>query len=234
MDTLHRVHIQPWPSEALLRLGVVLVSCFFWFALLISIIGPLYGFIIGIGVFFAQVAFVAHIRGSGVKLGPQQFPDLYQRVQHLAQRIGLPRCPDVYIMESGGALNAMAMRFFRARMVILYSDLLDACADDPAARDMIVAHELGHLHAGHLNFSWFLFPGRLMPFLGHAYSRACEFTCDRYGMALCGGEGGGDRDGALRGLAILAAGAKFGPQVNLRAFVEQKQDLDSGWMSIGT
>jgi len=68
----------------------------------------------------------------------------------------------------------------------------------------------------------------VVPFLGAAYSRAREYTCDRYGAALCG-----DRQGALRGLAILAAGGTHGPQVNLESLVAQRRDLNTGWMTLG-
>ena len=107
------------------------------------------------------------------------------------------------MLQTGGALNALATKLFGSNLIVLYSDLVEACDENEAALDMIVAHELGHIKAGHLRFMWFLLPGMMVPFLGTAYSRAREFTCDRYGFS---GAGGGD--GALRGLAILSAGAK--------------------------
>jgi hypothetical protein len=67
----------------------------------------------------------------------------------------------------------------------------------------------------------------LVPFLGTTYSRAREYTCDRYGAALCG-----DPKGALLGLAILAAGGAHGPRVNLAAFTRQREQLDTGFMTL--
>src|SRR5262249_12956396 len=95
-------------------------------------------------------------------------------------------------------------------------------------RDMVIGHELGHIKAGHLRWIWVIAPGMFVPFLGGAYSRAREYTCDRYGAALCG-----DRQGALLGLSILAAGGAKGPQVNLAAFVNQSRDLNTGFMTLG-
>jgi hypothetical protein len=46
-------------------------------------------------------------------------------------------------MQAGGNLNAFATRFRKANFVVLYSELLSACGDNTAARDMIIAHELG-------------------------------------------------------------------------------------------
>lgn len=220
--------VDRWPSEIPLRVLVILASLGLWAALVLSIFGIVYVALIAVFLFFSHVAFITHVRGSAVRLGPQQFPRLWNRVVELSQQAGLAEPPEAYVMEAGGSLNAFATKLFRGRLMVLFTDLLDACGEDEAARDMVVGHELGHLKCGHLD--WFLLtaPGRLFPFLGAAYSRACEHTCDRWGAALCG-----DPGGATRGLAILAAGGAHGPHVNLAAFVAQRESLDTGWMTIG-
>jgi hypothetical protein len=91
-----------------------------------------------------------------------------------------------------------------------------------------VAHELGHLHAGHLRRRWLIMPGLFTPFLGSAYSRACEFTSDRYGIAATR-----ERERALDGLVILAAGGRQAGLVNRRALVAQTGDLKGFWMHLG-
>lgn len=222
------VQVERWPSEVPLTVFVVLASLGIWAMLALTIIGLIYVLFIFLFLFFVHLAFVTHLRGSAVKLGPEQFPELHARVVDLGRRAGLEKLPDAYLMQAGGSLNALATKFFRGRMIVLYSDLLDACGDDRAARDMVIGHELGHLRSGHLDWLLFKAPGALVPFLGAAYSRACEYTCDRWGAALCG-----DASGASRGLAVLAAGGRHGPRVNLRAFVAQQEDLDTGWMTIG-
>jgi len=196
--------------------------------LIVSIFGLIYVALIGLFLFFAHLAFVTHIRGSAVRLGPEQFPELHRRVEELAARAGIGKMPEAYLMQAGGTLNALATKFLGTQMIVLYSDLLEACGDDESARDMIIGHELGHIKAGHLRWIWLLIPGLIVPFLGAAYSRAREFTCDRYGAALCG-----KRKGALLGLSILAAGARHAPGMNLQAFVSQRRQLDTGWMTLG-
>lgn len=222
------VAVEPWPSELPLKVLVVLASIAIWMLLVFSLLGIVYAAFIGAFFFFAHVAFVTHVRGSAVKLGPTQFPELHTRVVELAHRAGLTDVPDAYLMQAGGSLNALATKLFRGRMIVLFSDLLDACGDDEKARDMVIGHELGHLRSGHLDLFWLKAPGAFVPFLGSAYSRACEYTCDRWGAALAG-----DRAGATRGLAILAAGGRLGPAVDLPSYVAQRQDLDTGWMTIG-
>lgn len=226
--SVNRVTVAPWPTEQLLFALVLIVSLMLWAAILLSIFGAIYGLFIAVALFVVHLLLIVHVRGSGVRLGPRQFPDLDRRVRELALQAGLTDMPAAYLMESGGALNAFATRFLRSRMIVLYTDLLDACGSDRAARDMVIGHELGHIKQGHLDWSVLIAPGMFVPFLGQAYSRARELTCDRWGAALCG-----DRAGALRGLAILAAGGQHGPKVDLESFAAQRQDLDTGWMTVG-
>lgn len=222
------ITVDRWPSEMPLLVLVAVVSLAVWAVAAISIVGLAYAAILGAFFFVGHAVFVAHVRGSAVRLGPEQFPEVHAAVERLSGRMGLTPVPDVYLMQAGGALNAFAAKFFRSNIVVLFSDLLDACGDDEAARDMIIAHELGHIRAGHLRGAWFLLPGSLVPFLGTALSRSREYTCDRYGLA-----GAGRRDSALAGLAILAAGGIHGPQVNREAMVRQREQLNTGWMRIG-
>ncbi len=224
-----QVRVRVSPAELPLKLLVILSSLALFAALALSIFGAVYAVFVAGFLFFGHVLHITHIRGSGVRLGPEQFPEIHQRVLDLANAAGMSNPPTVYLMQQGGALNAFATKLFRGRIVVLYSDLLDACGDNHVARDMVIGHELGHHLAGHLDWIWLTVPGRFVPFLGAAYSRACERTCDRWGAALCGG----DADGAARGLAILAAGGRLGPQVDLDAFAAQQQDLDTGWMTVG-
>ncbi len=227
--THERIEVARWPSERPLFLLAMLVSLVLWVVLIVSIVGLFYAIIFGVLFFVMHLAFVAHVRGSAVRLGPDQFPEIHAAVERIARRMGLEPIPDVYLMQAGGALNAFATRFLGRHLVVLYSDLLEACGDNTGARDMIIAHELGHVLAGHLKWHWVMMPANFIPFLSQALSRAREYTCDRYGLA-----GAGSTDQALLGLAILSAGAKHGPLVNRRAFVAQRSFLDSGWMTIGT
>jgi Zn-dependent protease with chaperone function len=220
--------VRRWPTERPLLILNGLASAGLWALFMrspqaLAYLAATFGFMA-----LMNVAFVAYIRGSAVCLGPEQFGDLYARVCELARRMGLRRMPAVYLMQQDGALNAFAMRFLRSHMVVLLSDLLEACGDNRAAENMIIGHELGHIRAGHLRARWLLMPSSVVPFLGSALSRAREYTCDRYGAAAAG-----DCDGALVGLAILSAGGRFGPFVNRAALASQRRDLRTGWMLVG-
>ena len=227
-DARGTIAIQRWPAERPLFVLATIISVLMWFILTITIVGIAYAAMFGLFFFFIQAVFVAHVRGNGVRLGPDQFPELYARVQEIGRRMGMEQVPDAYLMQAGGALNAFATRFLRRHIIVLFSDLLEACGDDHGARDMIIGHELGHVHAGHLRWHWFLLPSNFVPFLGPALSRAREYTCDRYGRASAGSD-----ESAQLGLAILAAGGRYGRLVNRQALVRQRTDLATGWMTIG-
>ena len=222
------IHVSRWPSERPLFAISLLAAIVLWVVICVSVVGLVYAVALGLFFFVMRLGFIAHVRGSAVRLGPDQLPELHARVELLARRMGLARVPETYLMQAGGSLNAFATRFFRANIVVLFSDLLDACGDDEAARDMIIAHELGHIHAGHLRWHLLLLPASVIPFLGSALSRAREYTCDRYGLA-----GAGSPTGAVRGLTILAAGPKQAAHVNHAAFVRQREQLNTGWMTLG-
>lgn len=219
--------VERWPSELPLTALVTIAALVMWAVLFVSVIGIVYAVFLGVFFFVAHAIAVAHIRGSAIRLAPDQLPALHARVQELAARFGM-EMPQAYLMQAGGALNAFATRFLGADMLVLYADLLDACGDNESARDMIIAHELGHLKLGHVQWWWLRMPGAVIPFLGSALSRAREYTCDRYGKA-----GAADADGALLGLTILAAGKHHASSVNRQRFVRQQEDLNTGWMRIG-
>ena len=217
-----------WETEIPLLVLVAIAAAGMWFFLFVSIIGIFYGLFFAVFFFLAHVGFIAHLRGSAVKLGPDQMPELYARVQRIGQRLGLEKMPDAYVMQAGGSLNALATKLLGSSFIVLYSDLLDACADDEEAADFVIAHEIGHLKAGHLRFNWFLILGQLVPFLGGAYSRAREYTADRYGFAAVT-----DRRAAIHGLTVLAAGGTHAKKVNLSTFMNQRRDMTGVLMTLG-
>jgi hypothetical protein len=123
-------------------------------------------------------------------------------------------------------LNAFATKFLSRRFVILLSDLVDQC-QDPKQLDFVVGHELAHHAAGHLTWRVVLAPAALVPLLGPAYSRACEYTCDRAGASVCG-----DTEQAMRGLVVLAAGGRMAQAADLESFLGQADDAGQFWMAV--
>ena len=221
------IEVEPWPSETPLFVVSLLIALIVWLVAVVSVIGLIYAMFFVVLFWFGHLLFIFHVRGNSVRLGPDQFPELFSRVETIAQRMGLERVPEVYLMQAEGALNAFATRFLGADIVVLFSDLLEACGDNEAARDMIIGHELGHVARKHIRSAWFLFPARIVPFLGQALSRAREYTCDRYGLAAAGRP-----EAALTGLTILAVGGRHGPRVDRKAMARQIPSIETGWMTL--
>jgi Zn-dependent protease with chaperone function len=215
------------PCEKKLFLFSFVFSLLLWTILVISIVGLVYGLAIGFFLLAAHALMLAYIKGHAIKLSEQQLPELYARVRTACKTLGIERLPEVYIMQAGGMLNAFATKFFGRNFVVIYSDLLEACDERGRELDMIIGHELGHLALGHLKWLLFLAPGKIIPWLGAAYSRACEYSSDRCGLEVVG-----DLNTASRGLVVLAAGGKYASQVNLNQFVRQAAENSGFWGTI--
>jgi Zn-dependent protease with chaperone function len=186
--------------------------------------------IVTYALIFSVLGLLAHglalgrIRGNAVRVSERQFPLVQRLAVAHARRLGLAQVPSVYVIQSGGLLNAFATRFLGRDFVILYSDVLDlALTRGEAAVGFIVGHELAHVARGHLKYRWLTAPGRLFPYLGAAYSRACEYTCDRLG-AFC------QPDGAISGLLVLAAGKQLHAHVDVREYAAQAVSEQGFWV----
>lgn len=153
---------------------------------------------------------IGYIRTNGVKVTERQFTDLHHTYQRVGQEMGIRLLPDVYILQAGGVLNAFATRFFQKNMVILYSDIVELSRDGYTKEvEFVIAHELAHIRRNHVQKQWAMMLGGWIPFLGSAYSRACEFTCDRMAAHYIQ-----DQAASKRALTILAIGGKLAKEVS--------------------
>lgn len=206
--------------------GICLVVSILLYLVLASIIlagGPtsgivLFYLVIGIaGVFIFHGLFLGHVRGNGVRVSERQFPELYAVAERHCRRLGMTETPAIFVLQSGGTLNAFAARFLGRNFVILYSDVL-ALANQKGEKavSFVVGHELGHIRRKHMTRRALLYPAMIFPFLGGAYSRACEYTCDRFGNAL-------EPEGGIDGLLVLAAGRELYAQVDKSEYISQRE-----------
>ena len=204
------------------------VSCFFWLGLVVGTFGIalLYAPLFLVGYLFAQSGFISMVRGSGVKVSRGQLPEIQERLERCCTKLEMEEVPEAYVLNAHGLLNALATRFLRRHYVVLFSDVVDALADQPDALDFYIGHELGHIKRGHLAWGWFLAPASVLPVLGAAYSRAREYSCDLHGLACCD-----DPRDAACGLAVLAAGERSIEKLNLQDFARQSEETGGFWMS---
>lgn len=214
-------------KERTLFVIAALVSGLFWLVLVGVTFGLALLWLAALFLFylFAQAAFITYIRGNGVKISAEQFPDLHERLQRCARTVGLADLPDAYILRTD-FFNALATRFLGRNYVVLFTDVLDALEDRPGAVDFYIGHELGHIHRRHLVWNAFLLPALVLPLLGSAYRRAEEYTCDRYGAACC--ETAEDVRAAI---AAIAAGNTRWKSINVEAYMAQAAATNGFWMS---
>lgn len=217
-----------YPKEKPLFTIMVVVSAIFWLVLVVETFGLalLYLGLFALIYLFAQSAFISFLKGSAVKLSPQQFPDLHQRLLDCCTKLGIKKVPEAYLMHGNGIFNALATRFLGRDFLVLYSDVVDALEENPGAINFYIGHELGHISRRHLLWGPFLFPAGLMPLLGAAYSRAREYTCDRHGLACV--DSGQD---AIYGLSALAAGATRWKDLHKGSYIAQAEANSGFWMS---
>jgi len=169
---------------------------------------------------------IAWIKGTAVKISPNQLPELHKRFQFCCQQLGMAQMPEAYLLHGNGMFNAFATRFFGRNFVVLLSDVVDAMEDQPDGINFYIGHELGHIRRGHLTGHIWRAPALWLPLIGAAYSRAKEYTCDLHGRACCA-----NAESAARALVALAAGAHQWRQVNLADYAGQSRADAGFWAS---
>ncbi|MBP2655269.1 MAG: peptidase [Firmicutes bacterium] len=204
----------------------LIISILIYLMLVLSIVGIVYiimGVVIG---FIVQGLAVGQIRGNGVRISESQFPEVYKLADQIASKMEIKQMPPVYIIQSGGLLNAFAMRFLGRNYVVIYSEVFElAYEQGEDALAFILSHEFAHIKRKHLSWRWFLFPSTFIPFLSQAYSRACEYTCDRIAAY-------NQPAGAMAGLLVLAAGKRLYKNVDAAEYVKQANREAGFWIWI--
>jgi Zn-dependent protease with chaperone function len=212
------------PKEAIYFTICIVVAIALYAALVLLILSGtpagvtvLFYTVLGVvGYFVLHGIMIGRIRGNGVRVSERQFPELMKMAAAHARRLGMADTPEMFVLQSGGMLNAFADRFLGRNFVILYSDVLAlATQKGEKAVSFVVGHELGHVRRRHMTRRALLYPAMIFPFLGSAYSRACEYTCDRVGNAL-------EPDGSIDGLLVLAAGRDLYTQVDAAEYAKQR------------
>lgn len=214
------------PSEKFLFIILAFISVMTYLLLIVSLIGILYLIFAAIFSTIVKGILIGSIKGNAIKLSHTQLGDIYNEYTQLAKQMGFDEVPDIYLIQSGGDLNAFATRFIGRDFVVVYADVLEMAYEEGLDEvKFILAHELGHLKANHLRRRWLIGVGLMIPLLGHAYLRACEYTADRYGAYY-------SPNGAQKGLLLLAAGKKLYKNVDIDQYIKQTSEEKGFWVSV--
>lgn len=218
-----------YKNEKKLFTIMLVISVLAWIGLLVGTMGLVLIYVLAFLVFYllAQSAFISYLKGTGVEITAEQFPDLHEKVVACSNKLGMEKIPAAYLLHMGGAFNALATRFLGKNFIVLYSDIVDALEEHPDALNFYIGHEVGHLKQKHLIWGPVLIPAAFLPVIGTAYSRAREYTCDRHGLAVCA-----EPASAQLGLAAIAAGAKRWRSMNQETYIAQTKHTSGFWMSL--
>lgn len=203
------------------------ISTVFWLVFIgatfgIALVYVLFGLIFYL---FVKSGFISHIKGNGVRVSKSQFPDLHRSLTECCKKIGMETMPEMYLLRAD-FFNALATKFLRRNFVVLFTDVVDALADQPQAIDFYIGHELGHIHRKHLTWAGFLFPALLLPVLGTAYRRSQEYTCDRFGAYCCDTD-----EHVCSALAAMSGGDTRWKEMNSTEYLTQIAMTNEFWMS---
>jgi Zn-dependent protease with chaperone function/Tfp pilus assembly major pilin PilA len=218
-----------YPRERTLGTITLILGLLVWLALILGTLGVAlllvsFGFVMYL---FAKSALIAHIKGNGVELSEDQFPDLFTQFINCCDRLQIKNRPQAFILNGNGGLNAFATKFLGTQYVVLLSDVVDAMDKHVDGVRFYIGHELGHLRMKHLGFTHLIrWPVLWLPLVGAAYSRARESTCDRHGLACSGSP-----EGAVRALVALSAGVERWKQLNVASYLNQAKHSSGFWMS---
>ena len=217
-----------YPKERPLGLITLVLGVLVWLALIVGTFGTaLIGLLLAfVAYVFAQSALISYIKGNGVELSAQQFPELWEQFEDCCHRLEIAQPPRAYVLNGDGMLNAFATRFLGTQYVVLLSGTLEAMAQHEDGVRFYLGHEIGHLRMKHLQGQVLRWPVLWLPLLGAAYSRAREYTCDRHGAACCR-----TPEGAARALAALATGSQRWRDLDLPSYLQQLRETRGFWMS---
>lgn len=168
-----------------------------------------------------QVFMIGHLRGNGIQITSSQFPEVFTMIEEASRILGIKNPPKVFLVQSGGVLNAFATRFAGKDYVAIYSDVFSTVESQPDVLKFILSHELAHVSRKHIQKRFWTLLSFYVPFLGSAYSRACEYTCDSFAAEVV-------PNGSINGLLLLAAGKDLYTKVNLEQYLATFDSNNSG------
>lgn len=214
------------PRENTYLAFVIIFAVILWAAAAMTVFLVVIGLFMAIALWFANGLLVARLKAEAVKIDEAQVPALAATFKEVCAKLGVTPVPDLYVIQSGGMLNAFTSKHAGRNFVVVYSELLETYGPDSPEIRFLLGHELGHIRRSHILKQILLGPGLMMPLLGSAYHRACEATCDRYGAFAAG-----DTQGSVNAMMVLAGGKHARQLMDPAAFARQYRTLRGFFVS---
>jgi Zn-dependent protease with chaperone function len=169
-----------------------------------------------------------------IRVGPDQFPELYETYRRCCQRLDIYPEPPLFLNRGG--FNAMTTGIEQPFVIV--NDLLVGILPQREL-EFVIGHELGHIkfdHVLNLTIAQLLkVPGTVLdhiPIVGpliktgidlamFEWLRKAELSCDRAGLLCCQ-----DPQAGFRVMMRMAgAPALYAAEFNIAAFIRQYEDL---------
>ncbi len=180
----------------------------------------------GLSVFVASVKLQQRAAvGTLVRVGPRQFPELYELATKAAERLSSSYVP-VYVKRSS-EMNVYTLGLWQQPIIVLTSSLVDQMEDDNL--QFFIGRELGHVQAGHTLLRTLLKPlGADVPIIGKLLNSVVfgdwinrtELTADRAGFIACG-----SLTTAISTMLKFGVGIRLYEKLDIREFLDQINDV---------
>lgn len=185
--------------------------------------------------FFGEKPIRLAFQANAVKVGPNQFPEIYALYQDVLKTLDIETEYDLFVSQTP-IVNAGAYGMDRP-FIILNSGMLIILNEEELS--YILAHELGHIVSDHVLYRTMTvlliqLASMGFPIVGIAaravlvalleWQRKAEFSCDRAGLLAVQ-----DPNVVMSALMKLAGGGELKYDMNLEEFIRQAEDYrDSG------
>lgn len=153
-----------------------------------------YGIVLLIFGYLGLFMTLAQVKASSVKITLNNFPEVYQLIFSYAQRLGMEKVPDAYIMQQSGVLNAFSAFIPHRQYIMINTEVFEVAYrehQDLNALSFIIAHEISHIYYGHatLHYNLPIWFSMNFPLFGQIASRTREYSCDRLAQRLTNYDG---------------------------------------------
>jgi Zn-dependent protease with chaperone function len=156
------------------------------------------------------------IRAQGVVVSANQLPHIQKEINAVRALFHFHKDVPVVILPHS-ALNALALKLAGKRMIILFSQVVEAVESDPAQLRALLAHEFCHQA---LDFSGIEQFAIIKP---APFKSGRELTCDRAALLAAN-----SLESTRTLLRKLAAGKELSAQLNDQALSDEATELYSG------
>jgi len=159
-------------------------------------------------------------RGRSLRVTHDQLPEIYEPFEKMCKKLGLKNV-NLYITQNP-VYNAFSFGIVQ-KSVVFHSSLIDDFTQEEI--EWVMAHELGHIKAGHTVLGVFIprIPPSLFSFIPEIffgfYHRNAEYTCDRCAVAVTKNPVAG-----VKATLKLIAGSKVAKRIDYSTFANQIRD----------